>query len=75
MSLTMIDVSNQDLVHQSNLGWQAIMQANNPPYLFRYGRMLCRIEHDEKGSCTLQQLTHERLRYELVTLPPKTSPS
>ncbi len=66
MSGLEIDAGDQNLAQVSKWAWRAIQMANETPYLFRYGRMLCRVEQDETGTCILQQLTQDRLRYELA---------
>ena len=61
-----INAGDQDLERITDKAWSAIEQANQPPYLFRYGDVPCRVEHNDQQSVVVRQLTQDRLRYELV---------
>ena len=60
-----INAGNQNLAQVTSNAWHAIRKANESPYLFRFGDMLCRLERDN-GACIPKLLTQDRLRHELA---------
>ena len=46
--------------------WKAVEKANSPPFLFRHGVVLSRIERDDKGAPFIRPLDRDRLRYHLA---------
>lgn len=46
--------------------WGALKRANDPAYLFRFGGLPSRIEHDDDGTPSPRTLTDTRLRHELA---------
>ena len=61
-----IDAGNQDLPTITAQAWDALLRANAPPLLFRYGGLPTRIEQDDEGAPTPRTLTDDRLRHELA---------
>ena len=61
-----INAGDQNLPRVTNQAWSAIEKANHPPYLFRYGDVPCRLEHNDTGVLVVRQLTQDRLRYEVA---------
>ena len=61
-----INALDQDLERITNKAWSAIEQANQPPYLFRYGDVPCRLECNDKQSVVVRRLTQDRLRHVVV---------
>jgi len=61
-----INAGEQNLPRVTNQAWSAIEKANHPPYLFRYGGVPCRLEHNDNGVLVVRQLTQDRLRYEVA---------
>jgi len=64
--LPTIHADCQDLRSVTNLCWQAIKLANEPPHYFRYVGMPCRLEDDDDGTLVPRELVPDRLRYELA---------
>jgi DNA polymerase I-like protein with 3'-5' exonuclease and polymerase domains len=46
--------------------WTALQQKNEPPFLFRHGGELARLEVDDEGRPVLRHLTPDRLCHELA---------
>jgi hypothetical protein len=46
--------------------WNAVLAANEPPFLFRYSGMPARIEHNDDQSPVARLLTEDRLRHVLA---------
>lgn len=61
-----IDAGDLDLARVTTLVWDALLAANSPPSLFRYGGLLARIETGDDGSPMVRPLTLDRLRYTLA---------
>jgi hypothetical protein len=62
-----IDAGNKDLEETSGFAWAALKYANVPPFLFRFGRTMVRIEGGEDGSVPVAQtLNEDRLRHQLA---------
>ncbi len=60
-----INAADQDLDRATRAAWDALMEANNPTYMFRHGT-LARIEQDENGTPVIRELNLDRVRYELA---------
>ncbi len=61
-----INAGDQDLCRVSEQAWTALKLVNDPPFLFRFGGGLVRIEDDETGAPRLRELTVDRARHELA---------
>jgi len=61
-----LDAGDHDLPRISGRSWDALIAANTPPRLFRYGGTLVRLEPDQRGVPLLTSLTEHRLRFELA---------
>ena len=61
-----IDAGNQDLPTVTAEAWDALLRANDPPLLFRYGGLPTRIEQDDEETPVSRALTDDRLRHELA---------
>ncbi len=61
-----INASDQKLQRVTNKAWSAVKRANEPPYLFLYGDVPSRLEHNDKELLVVRQLTQNRLRYEVA---------
>ena len=59
-----LNAGEQDLGRITSEAWSAIENANQPPYLFVYGDVPCRLEHNDKNVLTVRQLNPDRLLYE-----------
>jgi len=57
-----LNAGDQDLARITDAAWSAIEKANQPPYLFRYGDVLCRLERNDKNVLTVRQFDPVRLR-------------
>jgi hypothetical protein len=61
-----IYASIQDLPTITAQCWEAVQQANQPPYLFRHGNVPCRLEQDDRGAPMVRELNLDRARHELA---------
>ena len=61
-----LNAGDQDLARITSEAWSAIENANQPPYLFRFGDLPCRLEHNDRKVLTVRQLDPVRLRYEVA---------
>src|SRR2546423_4762188 len=61
-----IDAGIQSLPIITELAWSALQKANDPPYLFRHGGSIVRLEPDEKDGLMLRELNLDGTRYELA---------
>ena len=61
-----LNAGDQDLARITDAAWSAIEKANQPPRLFRYGDVPCRLEHDDREVLTVRQLNPDRLLYEVA---------
>jgi len=57
-----INAGNRDLPSVCGEAWRALEAANNPPFLFRYGDSLARIDLDENGTPITQLMNQDRMR-------------
>jgi hypothetical protein len=57
-----------DLDRLSNEAWAALETQNEPPFLFRFGDVVCRRERNDCGVLIVRELMVDRLRYELARL-------
>ncbi|MCZ6623585.1 MAG: hypothetical protein O7B35_05055 [Deltaproteobacteria bacterium] len=64
LKLPHINATNRELQQITEEAWSALEKSNSPPHLFRFGDMLCRLEHSDNGEPVARQLTPDRLRYE-----------
>lgn len=60
-----VRADNGDLVEMADEAWAALLEANDPPTLFRRGTLV-RIETDDRGEPFTNDLTHDRTRYQLA---------
>jgi len=61
-----IDVTEMDLERLREQAWKALVASNRSPRLFCYGNTLVRVVQKSDGAARLEDLTPERLRYELA---------
>jgi hypothetical protein len=61
-----LNAGDQDLARITSEAWSVIENANQPPYLFVYGDVPCRLEHNDKSVLTVRQLDPVRLRHEVA---------
>jgi hypothetical protein len=61
-----INAGIQDLPVVTRQAWDALCRANVPPWLFRFGGLLIRIDKDENGAPVVKELTPDRLRHEIA---------
>jgi hypothetical protein len=61
-----IDAGDLNLPRITRATWRAILSANIPPYLFRSGTVLSRLEHGDEHLPALRPLDTYRLRHELA---------
>ena len=64
--LPVIDVQQRDLAQSARQAWAALVAANEPAHLFRYGGLQIRIEHDDEGHPITRPLTVDRMRHHLA---------
>ncbi len=57
-----LNAGDQDLARITPEAWSVIENANQPPYLFRFGDLPCRLDHNDKKVLTVCQLDPVRLR-------------
>ena len=57
-----LNAGDQDLARITPEAWSVIEKSNHPPYLFRFGDVLCRLERNDKNELTVRQLDPVRLR-------------
>jgi putative DNA primase/helicase len=65
-SLPKINTGIGDLRRITDLAWNAILQSNKPPYLFRHGGSMCRLESNDLEIPIIRVLSPTRLRHELA---------
>ena len=65
-NLPEINAGIADLARVTELAWNAVLKANNPPYLFRQGYSLVRLEKDEKGAPLLRTVNVDVMRHEFA---------
>ena len=78
VALPEINASDGDLTRASQHAWNALRERNEPPYLFRFGGRLVRLERDEESNVIAAVLTDYGLRHELASAarwlrPPRKS--
>jgi hypothetical protein len=61
-----IDAGLGDLATMSAQAMAALESANEPPFVFRHGGVLVRLERDERGTPGIQLLTVDRMRHRLA---------
>ncbi|RMF86536.1 MAG: DUF3854 domain-containing protein [Nitrospinota bacterium] len=64
--LPAIPADDGDLPKVTQQAWDALLAANNPPFLFRYGGLPVRIEYDDKKRPIAREITPDRLRHVLA---------
>jgi len=62
----LIDADDGDLARVAGLAWQAIHEANDPPFLFRHGGIAVRLETDDHGLPVIRTVTQDRLCHVLA---------
>ncbi len=60
-----IDAGDHDLPRVAGAAWEALLAANRPPTIFRYGSTPSRLEHDDTGKLIVCPLNQDRLRHHL----------
>jgi hypothetical protein len=63
-----LNAGDGDLDRLSKKAWAALQTQNEPPFLFRFGDVVCRLERNNGGVLIVRELTVDRLRYELARL-------
>ena len=63
-----IRADNGDLAHATRLTWDALLAANEPPWLFRSGGRPAWVVRDDDGLPMAQPLTEDRMRSVLAEL-------
>lgn len=66
--LPWINAQTQDLPVVAEAAWAALLDANDLPFLFRYGGIPARIERDDDGAPVVRPLTPDRLRHVLARI-------
>jgi len=66
LRLPQIDAGDHKLSRVSEKAWAAISKANEPPYLFRFGNVPHRLEHDDDDVIVVRKLTQDRLCHTLA---------
>jgi len=61
-----INVAIGDLPRLTQAAWEALLAANDPPQIFRYGGLPTRIELDDLGTSLTRGLDQGRVRYALA---------
>jgi putative DNA primase/helicase len=61
-----INITNQDLEKLTKQALSAILQANDPPTIFRHAGVSSRIEHDDGGSPIIRVMDIDRMRHKLA---------
>jgi hypothetical protein len=61
-----INAGITDLARVTSLAWDAVLEANDPPYLFRQGYSIVRLEKDEKGAPLLRTVNVDVMRHEFA---------
>ncbi len=64
--LPALDAGDRNLPNISAQAWAALVAANDPAFLFRYGGLPVRLDPDLRGGKTVIALTEHRLRHELA---------
>ena len=64
--LPSLDAGDRNLPNISAQAWAALVAANEPAFLFRYGGLSVRLDPDLRGGKTVIALTEHRLRHELA---------
>ncbi len=65
---TQLRADDGDLAHATRLAWEALLSANEPPWLFRSGGRPAWAVRDDDGLPMAQPLTEDRLRSVLAQL-------
>jgi hypothetical protein len=55
-----------DLKEMTDQALKALQAKNQPPYMFRHGGLLARIEHDDNGTSIARTLSKDRMQHELA---------
>ena len=61
-----IDAGLHNLEMVTSQAWAAILAANNPPFLFRFGGNPGRVEHDDHGDPIIRLVEEDRMRHILA---------
>lgn len=64
--LPVIDITERNLPEISRQGWDSLVQANSPPYIFRYANNLVRVVNRGEERIFIEVLDGKRLRHELA---------
>ena len=57
-----LNAGDQDLARVTPEAWSVLEKADQPPYLFRFGDVPWRLEHNDQKVLTVRQLDPVRLR-------------
>ena len=63
-----INAGQQDLEIITNETWQALLEANSPPILFRHGGQIVWVERDVHKKPITQRVTQDRMTYRLAKI-------
>jgi len=66
--LPRINAGDLDLPRASEAAWGALLAANEPPFIFRYGGLPARIEAADDGTPIVRLVTQDRLRHALARI-------
>src|SRR5688572_19897460 len=62
-----IDTSDRNLMRLCDEAWDALKEANDPPFLFRYGNTIVEIISEKNDPCPLvSPLSPDRLRHHMA---------
>lgn len=61
-----IDAGDRDLARSTAAAWTAIQQGNDPPFLFRHGDIISRVEVTDTGALVLRPVTPDTMRHVLA---------
>ena len=66
VNLPEIDADNRHLPEITKQAWDALLQANEPPYLFIYANNMVRLVKGDNGRVYFDHLDKNKLKYELA---------
>ena len=64
--LPQIDIKDKNLPIITKQAWEALIAANDPPYLFIYANCIVRLVISEKGQIVIDRLDNSKMRHELA---------
>lgn len=63
---SVIDVSDYDMSNHAELTWAALLAKDNPRTLFVFAGKPARLEADQQGGVSIQELNSNRMHYQVV---------